>query len=495
MPELNPVGGSVPLGRLRLRTPGLRGTAELHQPASPGSRAAVEGTPALDTALANEGMETAETVELRDTSEVPVGASGARSTAYNEPAMELDVPAPGERWGQVVLAIDESGVVTWNVPVDFTPGAVGASRGRAGGTNTYVIRRYVPSPAAVAGNRGIASALGKKVLKVLVFPIVEEVAGRVGDFFAHRWEQANRPYRLRPIGLDDYAQADAPSLTGPDWDRLGAGRSLLLLHGTFSRAHTGFGKFPAGTMAELCQRYDGRVFAFDHFTISEDPRQNVEWLLQSLPDGVHLDLDILCHSRGGLVARVLSERQSGFSLGSRELTVRRVVFAATPNSGTILADAEHHGALIDSVTNILQFVPDNGVTEVLESVITVAKHIAVGAVKGLEGLQSMRPGGEFLTTLNAGPRIDGTSYFALASDFEPTDHGWQAFVRDRLTDAIFRHAANDLVVPTEGVYETNQSGFFPIAEPLVFVRTQGIAHSDFFDEPQSVEKILAWLQP
>ncbi|MBA2470625.1 MAG: hypothetical protein H0V37_14565 [Chloroflexia bacterium] len=493
MPEaLNPVGGSVNLGRIRLRTPGLQGTAEIHQPATSGSRSAAQSTSDLDEALRNEGVRAAETIELRNTREVPTGGAGTRSTSYGKPAIELDVPAPGEKWGQVVLAIDESGVVTWNFPV-ATTGQTGATRGGTGGVQTYVIRRYVPETPAAPGSRGIVGAIGKKVLKVLVFPLVEDVAGEVGDYFAHRWEQKKRPYRVRAFGPDDYQTPDADIIDGGGWERLSSGRSLLLVHGTFSRAHTGFGGFERETIAELHRRYEGRVFAFDHFTLSEDPRQNVDWLLGAIPDGTSLDLDVLCHSRGGLVSRVLAERQAELSLGSRSLRVDKVVFAATPNGGTILADAEHHGALIDSVTNLLQFVPDNGVTEVLETVITVAKHIAVGAAKGLEGLESMRPGGPFIKALNAGPKGD-TAYFALASNFEPTNHGWQVFAKDRLMDALF-NKENDLVVPTGGVHEANDSGCFPIADPLVFARADGIGHSDFFRKREAVDKILAWLQP
>ena len=193
------------------------------------------------------------------------------------------------------------------------------------------------------------------------------------------------------------------------------------------------------------------------------------------------------------MARVLAERQGELSLGTRSLQVRKVVFAATPNGGTILANPDHHGALIDSVTNLLQFVPDNGVTEVLETVITVAKHIAVGAVNGLEGLQSMRPDGKFITELNEGPKGD-TAYYALAANFEPTNHGWRQFAKDRLMDAIFQQD-NDLVVPTGGVYESNNSGWFPIADPLVFAETDGIAHSDFFRQRKAVDQIFTWLTP
>ena len=152
MPEaLNPVGGSVNLGRIRLRTPGLQGTAEIHQPATFGSRSAAQSTSDLDEALRNEGVRAAETIELRNTREVPTGGAGTRSTSYGKPAIELDVPAPGEKWGQVVLAIDESGVVTWNFPV-ATTGQTGATRGGTGGVQTYVIRRYVPETPAAPGS-------------------------------------------------------------------------------------------------------------------------------------------------------------------------------------------------------------------------------------------------------------------------------------------------------------------------------------------------------
>jgi hypothetical protein len=48
------------------------------------------------------------------------------------------------------------------------------------------------------------------------------------------------------------------------------------------------------------------------------------------------------------------------------------------------------------------------VSDVLAGIITVAKQLAVGAVKGLSGLQSMRPGGEFGTWLNTGPKSGET---------------------------------------------------------------------------------------
>ena len=493
MPELNSNGAPVEVGGITLRTPGLTGTATSTQSVDPAVRGAAELTPELDEALRNEGMEAEYTVEISDTREVPAPTGETRSTSYDEPAMEVEVPAAGEGWGQIVLAVDESGVVTWNFPVSSTAGG-DLTRGGSGGTDTFVIRRYVPDETAEPGDRGPIGTLGRKVLKVLVYPLVEDIAGEIGDAFAKRWETKNRPYQIRAFGPDDYRLAEAAPAEGAAWERLGAGRALLLLHGTFSRAHNGFGGFSPEDFENLYRRYEGRVFALDHFTLSEDPRQNVEWFLRQMPDDARLDLDVLCHSRGGLVGRVLAERQSEMSLGSRSLRVEKVVFAATPNNGTVLANPEHFGTLIDSMTNLLLFVPDNGVTEVLETVITAAKHIAVGAFKGLEGLMAMTPDGEFLTSLNASPKGD-TNYFALAANFEPTNHGWKVFAKDRLMDAIFKDTENDLVVPTGGVHEANTSANFPIANPLLFAATDGISHSDFFRHRKAVDQILTWLQP
>ena len=41
-------------------------------------------------------------------------------------------------------------------------------------------------------------------------------------------------------------------------------------------------------------------------------------------------------------------------------------------------------------------------------------------------------------------------------------------------------AANDLVVPTDGVFAENGSGFFPIEEKFVFGRSDTVAHTGYF---------------
>lgn len=486
---LDPLGNPVAVGRVVLRTPGLAGQADWLDPADQAAtRGAEQFTQAMRDALDATRLEPQETVRLTGTTEVDVGGVAARSTDRGEPAMVVEVPDPGPGFGQVLLAVDEAGVTTWNLPVDQAT-TLDATRGAA--TRTYVLRRTVPPAADPGATRGLSGALGAKLLQVLVFPLVDPLVGRAADFLAARWERLRRPYRVRSFSPDDYRSDEAGELTGDGWERLAGGRALLLLHGTFSRAHLAFAALPPPFVAELHRRYQGRVFAFDHFTLSDDPRRNAEMLCQAVPDGTALELDIVCHSRGALLARVLAEQAAELPLGSRRLRVGRVVFVAGPNAGTVLADADHLGDLVDRYTNLLAFFPDNGVTDVLEAVITVVKQLAVGAVKGLDGLGAMRPGGPFLREwLNQG-RGGDASYHAVAADYEPADPGLAAWVKDGIMDRIFGRAGNDLVVPTLGVYHGNGSGCFPIAEPLVLA--DGVHHNGFFASAAARDKLLEWL--
>ncbi|MEO7996577.1 MAG: hypothetical protein ABI852_03985 [Gemmatimonadaceae bacterium] len=488
--QLDPTGAAIEIEGITLRTPGLEGTAQAIPVGANGTRAAEETTQALEQAMANENLRTETSLELGDTNEVDIAQGSTRSTSFDEPAIEMEVDGPTAEWGQFVLASDESGVMTWNVAEESRE-AAGVVRGGSGTKRTYLIRRTVTQAESGPKTRGLIGAVGKKILKVVAFKLLDPIGGLVGDFFAGRWEAKKRPYRFRTFTTEDYNQPDGRILQPADWQKIGTGRALLMIHGTGSRTHGAFGSLSPETIATLHQRYDGRVFGFDHFTLSEDPRQNIEWFFRHLPQDRNLDVDIVCHSRGGLVSRLLSERANEFSLGTRTLNVNKIVFVAAPNSGTTLADPKYMNAYIDSYTNLLNFVPDTGIIEALEGLVTVVKQLAVGALKGLDGLQSMNPAGDFIKNMNVGP-VGNTKYYALASNFEPNTPGFKSFAADRLTDSIFK-ANNDLVVPTDGVFSKNGRGGFPIDEKFVFDPSAGVGHTNFFAQKKTNEKILEWL--
>jgi hypothetical protein len=482
--RLLPSGDQLAIGKGLIRSPGLSGDAVIHAASESTIRRVAGWTEETREALARHHVAPDQIVELNHTIELPDTATRSITTHHGEPALELELPAPGAGNGQLILASDESGVITWHLP-RLADNSVDIRR--LGASCRYRIPRRV-----AAGDdsppRNLVRAFGSKVLTSMVFPLLDPVFGAVGERFARVWETRRRPYRFRSFTPDDY---DLETAAEPDWDHIAGGKALLFVHGTFSQAHTGFGALPPTTIEDLHELYDGRVFAFDHFTLSADPRQNVVWFLANLPSGISLDLDIICHSRGGLVSRVLAERAGEIGTGSYPVNISKVVFTASPNAGTILAEPAYIGDLVDSYTNLLNFVPGHDATDILEGVLTALKQIAVGAVAGLPGLQAMRPGGEFLQWLNA-PANNQTRYYAIAGDYEPSVRGWRNYATNRLMDRVFREA-NDLVVPTEGTYGANGSSRFPIEERLLFSEYDGISHTDYFGNKTLRERVLDWL--
>lgn len=472
---------------VRIRADGMTGVVEVHSWKSSRAKAVDAEQDALSQALTDASVDVRRTIDVAKLEETP---SGTRSGGA--PSLELSLREPGPGFGQMLLTADESGALSWHFA---SPSEGAGTRGgdEPGALRTYTIVGAPRRPAPTSAQRGLMGAAGRKLLKELVFPLIDPVVGAVTNTFVGSWEGRNRPYRVRSFSPDDYGKAEGGLVDGDRWQQLAGGRALLLVHGTFSRAHSAFGGMPRDFVESLHTQYGGRVFALDHYTLSHDPKKNVAWFLEQIPADSSLDLDIICHSRGGLVSRVLTEKQSEFSLGSRQLRIGKVVFVGTPNGGTILADASHIGDLIDTFTNLANFVPDVGVSDTIAGVIAVAKQLAVGAVGGLPGLQSMVPGGKFAAELNAGERVGDTRYFALSSNFTATDPGLAAFAKDRLMDLIFRGGKNDLVVPTEGVFADNGSPFFPIEDHLVLEDAQSVAHTAYFGSSGVREKILEWL--
>ena len=493
MPEqLRPEGIQVHVGDVVITTPGLSGTVEVHPPGSPGMRAAEDTTPVLDEALADAGLVEQLTVEISQQSELD-GRGGTRAGGDGD-RITVEVPGPGEGNGQVLLYAAEDGSLTWHYPDSVAPEEA-ATRG--GERRTYTIPRQVVAPESAEGtSRGLLGALGTKLLKVLVFPLVEPALGKVAHHFAARWEAAKRPGLVRWYSPETrlVPSTEAAPLTREDWARLGQGPALMLVHGTFSTARGGFGALPEAVLGELHQRYGGRVVAWEHPSISLTPRANVEWLAGQLAgaDAPALTLDVVTHSRGGLVGRALAERGEELGTDGRA-AVRTLVMVAPPNAGTALADVKNIRHLLDRVTNLVQFVPAAAGGDVLGPVLEVVKQVAVGAFSGLEGIMAMDPGGTDLADFNTG-RATSTAYRVISAEYEPPQgSSLGRIARDAGTDLVFGALANDLVVPTEGAWDLPQTPGFPVDERLVLEKTLGVDHSTFFGREDVTARLLDWL--
>lgn len=488
-------GSSIPVdlgSGVSLVAPGLHGWAE-REPELLGGRAGEEppATEALAAALSAAGMQQVHGIQI-SAEEVPVVGQDVRGP-QDEGLMLLQVPDLGPGSQQVLLVIDEAGLATWHYP-EVVPGA-------PAGVVEFSIRRDVATDleAEVASDqRGLAAAIGRKLLSVLVFPVLEAGVRVVARALASRFEQASRPHRLRVFQPGHTRTAGAGDLAGGGWDAIGEGRALLFLHGTFSKSHGGFSGLPDHAIEKLWHAYGGRVLAFDHPTLSATPTENAQKLLSLIPPGRTLDVDIVSHSRGGLVARALTDAAAG--IADPPVRVRSTVFVATPNSGTALADDANIRSFVDRVTTMLNRLPDGPwsvVTDTLSGLLEVVKIIAVGAVDGLPGLQAMDPSDPVLATLGrtgdpAMPR------YAIDAEFEPSGK-LLSLVRapDAAADLVFGLAPNDLVVPTEGAAGGAGLPGFPIPAErrLSFGRSNRVWHCSYFSQPETVERLLAWCSP
>jgi hypothetical protein len=508
MATLNGTSNPVDLGNgVKLAAPGLTGTAEIQAGRQPHTRGggSEQATEAVDTALEQAGFQEISSIVLDVQQTATSGSTLPTRTMGGEEGMTLEVPDLGDTVGQIVMAID-NGVVTWNFPQDQQGQIeIPAHRG-AGGQKRFVIRSAVPAidHSANLQQRGLFGAIGKKVLKLLVYPVTDAILGPVGEYFAGKWEQKNRPHNIRRFTVADYRQPLADPLSDAEWQHLATGRSLLFVHGTFGTAHGGFGKLPEAVLSELHAAYENRVFAFDHKTLSVSPEHNASWfgemIRTKLAASASLDVDIICHSRGGLVSRVMAGELA--TPGLEKLSIGNVIFVATPNQGTVLADPDHVVNFLDRFTSALDLAPPGPVsvvTDILEAILTVVKVIGHAGLSGLDGLASMDPGGTFINRLNsAGPAT--ARYFGMSSNYEPPEN-LAAFTMmklgDGLVDRVFQSGLNDLVVPTEGVNLGNTNADFPIPDErsLRFTAGQAIWHSDFFGHPTTQQKIKDWLLP
>jgi pimeloyl-ACP methyl ester carboxylesterase len=487
---LDPYGGDTQVGDIVLRAAGVGGTVKVSTPSVGETRAETLGSDALANALDNQNVDTDYIIEISDTQEVDVGAGvSTRSTVAGHKGIEIEVPSAGEAYGQILLVTDENGLASWHLPKDVD-GKLDTMR--AGGTVTFLIPGYGAETAEEGKTRGALGFLGRKIVRALSFKLMDMAIGRVGEYFVTKWEQKNRPYRVREFNSMNYRDNTVAAITPAFWRKLGEGPALLFIHGTFSRASTAFYELPAELLDGLSDTYRGRVFAFDHPTLSANPTENAAFLVENMPDGISLDVDIVCHSRGGHVSRVLAENQNQLPIGNRSLKVRQVVFVACPNDGTILTEPKYMGHFIDSYTNILSVLPDNVITDTLEVIITVLKQMAVGVLKGLDGLQAMNPKSDYMKeVLNSGPALD-IRYRAISADFEPGDLKFKPLAADLLMDKIFKEM-NDLVVPTEGVYRGNGDPMFPIDEILQLDRQEGVHHGSYFSNIKVLKQLERWL--
>jgi hypothetical protein len=533
--NLTDVQGKLAAAGITIAAPGLSGSAEL---LGPELKLRTPGGQLFHDALANSGLSATTHIAL-----------GHATAATGRVTVSVPAPAPGSN--ALLLIHDSTGALSWHAPdgiiprssekVRLPPGSVSASaddgvtapaaessitgpESAAAPTVSFTVpaSRFATGsqPAGllsrIAGlvehfnfHPGLGAA--SKVLSVVEYP-VEHLVGELGAKWFADWEKNKHPSVVRWFPAEGNLSVGEP-LSPTNWHQLAEGPTLLFIHGIFSSCEGGFAGIghDDSTWPRLRERYGNRVIGFDHPTASVGPAGNAEWFLDQIPN-VELDLDIVCHSRGGLVARSIAVQaaQRGMTVN-----IRRVVFAATPNGGSQITVTGNWEGLVNRVSSVLTLpaqvlpAPADAISGVLAGLLEVLKIVGVGVALHLPGLEAMTPGSQFLQGLGQATNVT-PEYFAAAADFEPGPVLANLFNglddEGKVVDsAIFDHVHNDIAVPTEGVWNpasltspdspaTPIPGF-PIdcARRLVIGPGSVYWHCDYFDDPAMRTALLQWL--
>jgi hypothetical protein len=292
------------------------------------------------------------------------------------------------------------------------------------------------------------------------------------------------------------------------------GRILLIVHGTFSQSQAIIDQWSApknSTGQQLLRNLSNRsarefayneVWAFDHPTMSVSPMLNALDLARFF-NSSQADIDIICHSRGGLVARWWLEAFD------RSGAKRRVIFVGSPLDGTSLAAPNRLKYVLSWFSNLgkvlaagASLVPFMQVVACLLRFTSVATSVAAktplvdAAIAMIPGLAAMsRTTNNFeLSRLNAGIKTDHP-YFVIKSQFEPAPIGWQFwkyFVGvDRVAMKIFPRE-NDLVVDSAAMDIFCQKA--PPAACHDFGSSSTVYHTNYFLQRETSDKIAEWFK-
>jgi tetratricopeptide (TPR) repeat protein len=292
---------------------------------------------------------------------------------------------------------------------------------------------------------------------------------------------------------------------------------LVLIHGTFVNTAGTFGRLwqeHPETVKELFDRYDGRVFAFDHATTTRSPIANAVALAGELPS--EAVVHFLTHSRGGLIAEILVRasanglrdgdfadfidpdvregdvellRELRDTLHNKHIKIERVVRIGCPARGTLLASLR-----LDAYLSVIRWLMDLARLPIAPHLLLFLREVARQGVKPdmLPGIAAMVPDSPLIRWLNSPMEQVASSLYVIAG--ESVGDSVKSWVKTLVAEAYY-WTDNDLVVQTRSMYGGAPRGAEDIAR---FVLLQGgqVSHFSYFSLNESVETIVdALLSP
>jgi pimeloyl-ACP methyl ester carboxylesterase len=288
---------------------------------------------------------------------------------------------------------------------------------------------------------------------------------------------------------------------------------LVIVHGTASFADHIVSEIQlaeGGTklLADAAKHYSA-VLAFEHPTVSMSPVLNALDLSAALAPYGNCAVDIVCHSRGGLVA------SWWMHVIDSPLRKKRCVFVGSPLQGTNLANPAKFRSSLHLLASYGRVLGNVGVAagflalpmtilKVAASVVdftakTPLLDAAMAMIPGL-GAQSSTKNNQELIRLNARKSLGqgAPTHFYIRANFASKNEGWRFWryftnhpklrLIDAAVDTFVFPGENDLVVDTDSMLDAVSGPEFK------FPSEDGIVHhTNYFEQKQTVEKIREWL--
>jgi pimeloyl-ACP methyl ester carboxylesterase len=399
---------------------------------------------------------------------------------------------------KAVSLVEENGTLYWRDGIPSRPAA--RRRGRRGldatSQGSLVLAKEFPT---LAPNKIIAA--------------IGAIDRRLNNAIGESLQSRLRAARQTPGG--SFALQDA-DVSGPF-----SGRTLLFVHGTFSNAANMLSEFMTTDggglrfLNKAAKKYD-RLLFFDHPTLSVSPVINALELGRAMA-GSSGQLDVIAHSRGGLVVRWWLEA-FGNSLRLASNAQVRAVLAGSPLHGTSLAAPDKIQHAMSLLSNIGTFAektmnlvglanPFLWVAEKLvEVIVSVTGALArtplidalTALVPGLSGQSAVNNNHE-INRLRIGPCAVDPAYYAIMSNFEtsnPTWRFWRNFRKERLadlaTDTVFP-GDNDLVVDTPSMTDFGVPRLRLAGASCDFGTSDEVWHCNYFRQTKSINYIASRL--
>ena len=324
--------------------------------------------------------------------------------------------------------------------------------------------------------------------------------------FLEKWDNRLTPYR----GLRKWNPQQGKLARDPT-DAPQNGRALIFIHGTFSSGDSNLDAIQSTSFGQeflerVNKEYRGQIYVFDHPTVAVGPILNAIDLTTIFRES-NAEIDIVSHSRGGLVTRWFDELYRG------RPGVRRAVLVGSPLAGTSLAAPPNLRRTIRLLTNIAHVaegmiqlasfaVP---VLTVVQGLLTVVTSVAgwTAATPVIDAVVAMVPGWFAQSRVGNNPELirllqsqlrSPERYYFVTSNFESPDPGWAFWRRFRMsnmvdyaTDAIFPDL-NDLVVDTTSMTHLAITKLkIPADQILDFKTSPEVHHLNYFQQRKTIE--------